>query len=385
MWPTRSSCQSWIVTTMSNQATIIPDDRSPSKLPTSVLHRPAGQRGPDPVTAELKGAIAKLPPATLEIRVLGPLEVIAPGGDAVAIKGQKLRVLLAALALHAGDVISADRLIDALYGEDAPKHAGNALQSLISTLRRVLRASGVSSQLISNDGTGYRLEIDRTCVDALRFVDLLPAARERMKVDDLEEASQLLHMAIDSWRGPALEALRDCDVAYGECVRLEELRLNAIEDCIQCDLAVGQHDRWLDDLQQIVSEHPLRERLWGQLMVLQYRAGRQGEALRSFQRARHQLADQMGITPGPELRRIESAVLAHDPTLLSSVRPDVGAPTGAPASFRRIEARADRGVARPHHPGRRHRRQMLTPPDRDVTRSEQDLARPDRLAPPDAA
>ena len=102
---------------------------------------------------------------------------------------------------------------------------------------------------ISNDGTGYRLEIDRTCVDALRFVDLLPAARERMKVDDLEEASQLLHMAIDSWRGPALEALRDCDVAYGECVRLEELRLNAIEDCIQCDLAVGQHDRWLDDLQ----------------------------------------------------------------------------------------------------------------------------------------
>jgi DNA-binding SARP family transcriptional activator len=316
------------------------------------------------VTTEPKCAVAKLELATLEIRVLGTLEVIAPSGNAVAINGQKLRTLLAALALHAGRVISADRLLEALYGEDLPNRADNALQAHISTLRRALRASGVSSPLIRNDGTGYRLEIDPACVDALRFVDLLRSARARMHDRDLVEASQLLHAAIDSWRGHALEALRDCDEVYGARVRLEELRLNAIEDCIECDLAVGQHDRWLDDLEQIVSEHPLRERLWGQLMVLQYRAGRQAEALRSFQRARNHLADQLGITPGPELRRIESAVLAHDPTLSSPVRTDDVAPATTPASFLRSRCRA--------------RRQMPTRPNRGC-------ARPDRLGQPDAA
>ena len=192
-----------------------------------------------------------------------------------------------------------------------------------------------------------------------------------MQDGDLVEASQLLHTAIDSWRGHALEALRDCDDLYGECVRLEELRLNAIEDCIECDLAVGQHDRWLDDMEQIVNAHPLRERLWGQLMILQYRAGRQAEALRSFQRARHHLADQLGITPGPELRRIESAVLAHDPTLSSPMRTNVGAPAATPAPFLRTDARA----GRPHRPGRCRSHHMPTPPD-------QGCARPHRLARP---
>ena len=326
------------------------------------------------MTTEPRLAIVKDQLAALEIRVLGTLEVIAPGGDTVAIRGPKLRTLVATLALHAGRVMSADRLIDAVYGEDLPKQADNALQALISALRRALRASGISSPLISNDGTGYRLEIDRACVDALRFVDLLPAARVRMQDGDLVEASQLLHKALDSWRGHALEALRDCDEIYGERVRLEELRLNAIEDCIECDLAVGHHDRWMDDMEQIVSEHPLRERLWGQLMVLQYRAGRQAEALRSFQRARYHLADQLGVTPGPELRRIERAVLAHDPALCSPMRTDIEASAGTPAPFLRIDARA----GRPHRPARCRSRQMPTPPDRGC-------ARPHRFAPPDAA
>jgi DNA-binding SARP family transcriptional activator len=273
------------------------------------------------VTIEPRRAIATHNPALLEIRVLGTLEVIAPGGDTVAIRGQKLRTLVAALALHAGQVVSTDRLIDAIYGEDVPKQADNALQALISTVRRAMRSSGVSSPLIRNNRAGYQLEIDRSCVDALRFVDLLAAARMRMHDDDLGGASRLFHTAIDSWRGHALEALRDCDEVYGERVRLEELRLNAIEDCIECDLAVGQHDRWCGDLDAIAREHPLRERLWGQLMIVQYRTGRQADALRSFQRARHHLADQLGITPGPELRGIESAVLAHDPTLSETIAP----------------------------------------------------------------
>jgi DNA-binding SARP family transcriptional activator len=289
---------------------------------------------------EAEPTVAPALMGTVQIRLLGSLEVVAPAGTPIAINGQKLRTLLAALALQPGQVITSDRLIDTIYGDDLPKCAENALQALVSTLRRSLRAGGVAGSVVVNDGTGYRLDIGRVGVDTTSFVQLIRDARPLLDGGDPAEASGLLHAALASWRGDALDGMNDCDVINGARLRLEELRLVALEDCIACDLDLGRHQRWLGDLEGLVHEHPLRERLWGHLMVAQYRAGRQAAALRSFQRARQQLTNQLGIAPGPELRRIEAAVLAHDAAmLLPSGTNDVTIPAEDPRGA--VTSRAD--------------------------------------------
>ena len=252
----------------------------------------------------------------MRVLILGPLEVVDDDGAAVVLNGPKLRSLTALLALDAGRTVSTDRLIDALYGEDQPSCAENALQLQVSKLRRVLRAgcAGTERAVVTRP-PGYALDLAPADVDALHFERLVAEARACVP-DDPTAASERFHRALDLWRGPALADLAFDDVATGDRVRLEELRLSTLEDCIDVDLELGRHTECVDRLERLVAEHPLRERPWGQLMIALYRDGRQAESLRTFERARRHLAEELGIDPGPELRRLEAAVLAQDPHLL---------------------------------------------------------------------
>ena len=248
--------------------------------------------------------------AVVEIGLLGPLEVFDDAGDPLVLAGGKLAALLAVLALRAGQVVSAERLMDDLWGPDAKASAANSLQGLVSKLRRVLPAGVVVTR-----PPGYLLAVAPEAVDVGRFERMVVAGREAAAGGDAAAAAELLREALGLWRGPALAEFAYDEFAQSEVVRLGEARLAAFEDRIEADLACGCHAELIGELQALVSEHPLRERLRGQLMVALYRSGRQADALRCYQDGRTTLVDELGIDPGPALQRLEAAVLAHDPAL----------------------------------------------------------------------
>lgn len=252
----------------------------------------------------------------VEFRILGTLEVV-DGGRSVEFPRPKPRALLAALIIDANQVISVDRLMDALWGEHPPSSAPNTLQTYVSQIRQALASLGSrhdQAPLIRTHTRGYVLVVDPERIDARRFERLTAEARQAM-ASDHETASMLFHAALSLWRGPALADFAGEEFAHLEAVRLGELRLAAIEEQAEADLALGRHVDLATRLQGLVAEHPLRERLWGQLMVALYRCGRQAEALRAFQTARQLLADELGIDPSPELRTIEADILAQAPSL----------------------------------------------------------------------
>jgi predicted ATPase/DNA-binding SARP family transcriptional activator len=248
----------------------------------------------------------------VQVLVLGPLEVVDDNGVVVPLSGARIRALTALLALDAGHVVSTDRLIDCLYGDQLPQGAANALQLQISRLRRALRPAGGA---IATRPPGYVLELEAEQVDALRLVRLVAEARAARVAGEVAQASALLHRALDLWRGEALADFAYDEFASGERARLAELRLSVLEDCVEVDLDLGRHVECADQLERLVAAHPLRERLWSALMLALYRSGRQAESLRAFQDARGHLGDELGIEPGPELQRMESAVLSQDPSL----------------------------------------------------------------------
>lgn len=273
----------------------------------------------------------------MEFGILGPL-VLADDGRAVPVPGTKPRALLALLIVHARETVSVDRLVDDLYGDDVPAGVANALQSLVSKVRRAL---GPASTLVTTDGTvGYRLDVDREQIDAERFEDLVEAGRDALAGGDAAAASARLTSALALWRGPALDGLADDGSLRREALRLEELRLAATEDRVDADLRLGRHADLVAELRALVDRSPLRERLHGFLVLALYRAGRQGEALRAYQDAREVLAEELGLDPGPELQALEAAVLAQDPAL--DLAPDPAAP-GAPT---RPRARLSGGLSR---------------------------------------
>lgn len=251
----------------------------------------------------------------MRIRLFGTLEVVADDGTVVPVNGAKLRMLLALLALNAGKVVAADHLIDCLYGDHLPQRADNALQLLVSKLRQALKVGGPDAPAIVTRAPGYLLDVPTREVDALCVVTLVAEGRGRLDAGQYAEASSALRQALALWRGPALVEFAFDDFARGEIARLEELRLSASEDCFAADLELGRHLDVVGELAQFVAANPLRERPWGQFMLALYRSGRQADALRAFQEARAQLADELGIDPGPELRRLEAAILAQDPSL----------------------------------------------------------------------
>jgi DNA-binding SARP family transcriptional activator/ABC-type branched-subunit amino acid transport system substrate-binding protein len=254
----------------------------------------------------------------MEFRVLGPLEVVERGRQ-VEIGGRTPRVLLAVLLLHANEVVSRDRLIDELWGDSPPATAVKTLQAHVSRLRATLNGSDATTDrghgMVETLGQGYCLRIEPGAVDADRFQGLLEEGRGALGEGEAERAAQVLRDALGLWRGPALADLSNGSFASAEIARLDELRLEALEERIDADLALGRHAALVGELEALVGRHPLRERLRGQLMISLYRSGRQAEALRVYQDGRHSLAEELGLDPGPALRRLESQILEHDPAL----------------------------------------------------------------------
>ena len=263
--------------------------------------------------------------AHIEVRLLGPLEVDI-SAEPVQFEGSKQRRLFVALALHAPEAVSADALLEHLWGEQVPAGAMQALQKQISRLRRRLGDHAP----VRHSGAGYALEIDPDAVDCCRFEELLRRARVAAGQDDSERAAADLRTALGLWRGAALADHRFDEFAQQEIGRLEELHMEAIEERIAADLALGRAADLVGELQALVAEHPLRERLRAQLMIALYRGGRQADALEVMRDGRGLLVDQLGIEPGPELRRLERMILAHDPELLAD-RPSAVLATRLPA------------------------------------------------------
>lgn len=257
---------------------------------------------------------------TLDIRILGPLEVRVDA-EPVRLGGARQRSVLALLALHAGSAVSLERLVDALWGDSPPATATTAVYGHIAALRKLLGPDAIATR-----GDGYVLDVDRDAVDAHRFARLVGEASNRgtAGVDLLAEALAL-------WRG---EALADVDHDFygaAELARLAELRLTATEQRIDADLAAGRHAEILAELEGLTLAHPFRERLREQLMRALYQTGRQADALRAYQVGRQVLARELGIEPGVALQELEGRILRHDPTLI--VEPAVTRPVSTPRTL----------------------------------------------------
>jgi predicted ATPase/DNA-binding SARP family transcriptional activator len=257
------------------------------------------------------------PPGT-ELRILGPCE-LAAGGSPVPLGSLKQRVLLACLVADLNRPVAIDRLIAALWGGAPPPAAETTLRSLVSRLRRLLasiaRADGEGRiEIVGHDGA-YLLRADPGCLDARRFEDDIAAGRRALSAGDPLEAARCFTAGLARWRGPALTDLADAEEARPEAHRLEEERLAALEHLADAELATGDPQRAQATMESLVAEHPLREAAWGRLMLALYRQGRQADALRVYQRARRLLVEELGVEPGPELRKLEQQVLAHSPEL----------------------------------------------------------------------
>jgi DNA-binding SARP family transcriptional activator len=248
----------------------------------------------------------------MEFRILGPLEVLEDGRP-LALGRLKERIVLAVLLLHANEFVSRERLIDELWGVAPPATARKAVNVYISKLRKTLGSNG-DDPIATADG-GYRLAVDSDLLDADRMRSLVAQAREQMADGDSEAASRLLQEALAFWRGPTLAGLALESFGRDEVAQLDELRLTILMDRIDCDLAQGRHEDVLGELQVLVREHPLRERLRAQQMLALYRADRQADALDAYQLARHDLMDELGIEPSESLQRLQQAILRHDPAL----------------------------------------------------------------------
>jgi DNA-binding SARP family transcriptional activator/tetratricopeptide (TPR) repeat protein len=235
----------------------------------------------------------------MDVRVFGSLEA-SVGGRPVPLGAAKQTALFAMLALDAGSVVSVERLIDGLWGEDPPTTAPKLVQVYVSRLRHALAGVGYGAAIVTR-GRGYALRVDRDAVDAVRFERLVGCGSPRE--------------ALALWRGPPLDDLADEPFAAVEIRRLEELRMAALEAAIEDDLEAGRHREVVAELDALVAAEPLRERLHAQRMLALYRCGRQAEALDAYRQARSVLVGAIGVEPGPELRRLQQAILVQDPAL----------------------------------------------------------------------
>jgi YVTN family beta-propeller protein len=252
-----------------------------------------------------------------EFGILGPLEVWR-AGCAVPLGGPRQRAVLALLLLEANRVVSLDRLAEDVWGGHPPDGWVTTVQIYVSHLRQALepgRARGAAGEVLVTRNRGYLLRVDGERLDAARFQDGFAAGRAALEAGRHAEAAGTLRAALGLWRSGVLADLADYAFTRPEAARLEELRLAATEARIDADLALGRHDALTAELEQLVAQHPLRERLHGQLILALYRCGRQAEALAAYQRVRDLLAGELGIDPGEPLQRLHASVLAHDPAL----------------------------------------------------------------------
>ncbi len=261
------------------------------------------------------------------MRVLGAVEVWRDGVP-VKVGAAKQRMILALLALRLGEVVSSDRLIDAVWGERPPVTASKALQVYVSELRKLVEPDRSTPTVVVTQPPGYRLGVSPDRVDLSRFERLWEQGRVALKDGRADEGAALIGEALSLWRGPPLSDFSYEPAFEADIGRLEELRLACVEDRIDADLACGGHAKLVSELEQLVGEYPLRERVRGQLMLALYRSGRQADALASYQQAREALVDELGIDPSPGLVTLERQILQQDESLNPPAR---GGPAPQPA------------------------------------------------------
>jgi DNA-binding SARP family transcriptional activator/WD40 repeat protein len=245
----------------------------------------------------------------VELRILGPLEVATAEGP-IRLGSRRERAVLGALVLGGGDVVSADRLVEALWGEQPPRSAAKTLQNYVLKLRKALGPGVIETRT-----PGYRLVVEAVAVDVRRFDELVRRALDERASGRPHEAAATLREAVGLWRGDPLEELDGWATADAEARRLSELHRVAAEELVDAEIACGRAAPMVAELETMVAAEPLRERRWTMLMLALYRCGRQADALRTYQRARTLLGDELGIEPGPALRDLERAIASQDPSL----------------------------------------------------------------------
>ena len=289
------------------------------------------------MTGAAPAALAE--PGALRVQLLGPVRAWR-GDDELELGGPGRRAVLSMLAMRASQAVSRAELIDGLWGDDPPASAVNGLHVHVAGLRRTLepaRAHRAPGQVLPATGPGYLLRVDPGQVDAAALDRHLALSRARAAGGDQAGAALALDEALGLWRGPVLAGIPG-PWAEIERVRLDELRLGGIEEQIGLMLALGAHQQAVARLAGLIREYPLRERLRGQLMVALYRCGRQADALAEFTAARQVLASELGIEPGPELRRLHQQILAADPVLDPGQGPEPGSAGGGAAVPRQLPA-----------------------------------------------
>ncbi|MEY2534988.1 MAG: hypothetical protein QOF29_2898 [bacterium] len=282
----------------------------------------------------------------MEFRILGPLEVV-DGERVVAIGAGKQRALLAVLLLHANEVVTSERLIDKLWDDGPPPTAAKSIHVYVSQIRKAMRNGGPSQHddagVLLTQAGGYVLRVEPREFDVRCFERAVEDGRLALGRNEPERAAERLREGLRLWRGPPLADFRYDAFAQAEIARLEELRLGALEERIEADLAVGHHTALVGELETLVADDPLRERLRGLLMVALYRCDRQAEALDVYRRGRRELVEQLGLEPSRTLQRLEQSILAQDPDL------------AAPAGGRELTAAPVRLATAPRPP-------LLAPP-----------------------
>lgn len=270
---------------------------------------------------------------SVDFRILGPLEVVHEARPVRLPRGRG-RSLLALLVLHAGEVVSAEWLVDELWGPTPPATANKGLHNLVSDLRRRLQAGDASERagMLATSGTGYVLRIGPGQVDAHRFRQLVADAEEMPP----EQRAARLRAALELWRGPPLADFVYEPFAQAEIAALDELHLTAVEERVEADLALGRHAQLVGELDKLIAAHPYRERLRGQLMLALYRGGRQAEALARYREGREALIDDLGVEPGPALAQLHQATLRQDASL--ELPQDAAAARTMPTVEQRIQA-----------------------------------------------
>jgi predicted ATPase/DNA-binding SARP family transcriptional activator/class 3 adenylate cyclase len=262
------------------------------------------------------------PATSLEFRILGPLQVVRAGNN-VPLGARKQRTVLALLLLEAGRVVPTDRLTEELWQGRPPGSAGVTLRSYVSRLRTLLRPdAGVIAS-----GGGYMLETDDASIDAERFERLVREGEDALARGLSRTAAERFRSGLVLWRGPALADVGEDGLLALESSRLEELRLAAVEGRIDAELALGLHSELVGELERLVGENPLRERLWRQLMLALYRCDRQADALATYGRARKVLTTELGLEPNEELRRLQQAVLRQEVPAVRRVEEQHNLPT----------------------------------------------------------
>ena len=293
----------------------------------------------------------------MQFHLLGPLEV-THDGRTVAVGGPRTRTVLAMLLLDANRVVAADRLVDELWPQHGQQRGAANLQVRLSELRRALRAVGEGDRLVTR-ARGYVFRVGADELDVLRFEQLVSAGREALAAVDAVSALGFLDQSLALWRGPALADLGDGRYASAERARLDEERLAALESRIEAQLACGRHHATVAELEVLTAANPLRERIWRHRLLALYRCGRQVEALRAYRELRATLTEQLGIEPGPELRKLHEQILRQDPDLDYRV----GAPVGATEASRPQTRYAQSGEIRIAYQvlGERHRDIVFVP------------------------